>query len=144
MARSLLSQRLAIVAVVNPSSQSSGATSSTAVDMLKHREVLFIVQTGVLGTSATVDVKLQTGATSSPSTDLSGKSITQLVKASNDNNQASIGIRASDMPAGHRYVKAVVTVGTASSLTSLVGVAEQPRYEPASDYSLTTAAAPVN
>jgi hypothetical protein len=132
------------VAIISPASSGPSAVGSTAVDMQKHREVLFIVQTGVMGSSATVDMKLQTGATSSPTTDLSGKAITQLVKATDDGAQASIGIRASDLPSGHRYVRALVTTGTAASITNLVGVAEQQRFEPASDYSLATTKTPVN
>jgi hypothetical protein len=132
VARSRLNERLAIVATIDPSSQAAGAASSTAVKMDIHREVMFLLQTGTLGTSATVDMKLQSSATSGGTyTDITNKSITQLVKASNDNNQASINIRASEMPAGQPFVKAVVTVGTAASLTSLVGLAENDRYEPA-------------
>jgi hypothetical protein len=124
MARKFLSQRLAIVATIDPSQQTTAAVGSTAVDLRRHAEVVFICQTGVLGTSATVDMKLQTGATSSPTTDLSGKSITQLVKASNDNDQVMVGIRRSDLPSGHNFVRALVTVGTAASYTALVGLAE--------------------
>jgi hypothetical protein len=124
MARQFLTQRLAIVATIDPSSQATGAVGSTAVDLRRHPEVVFICQTGVLGTSATVDMKLQSGATSSPSTDITGKAITQLVKATDDNHQVMVGIRRSDLPAGHNFVRALVTVGTAASLTSLLGLAE--------------------
>ncbi len=122
--RKFLSQRLAIVATIDPSQQTTAAVGSTVVDLRRHPEVLFIAQTGVLGTSATVDMKLQTGATSSPTTDLTGKAITQLVKATNDNNQVMLAIRKSDLPAGHNFCRALVTVGTAASYTSLVGLAE--------------------
>ncbi len=124
MARKFLSQRLAIVATIDPSQQTTAAVGSTVVDLRRHPEVVFICQTGVLGTAATVDMKLQTGATTSPTTDLTGKSVTQLVKATNDTNQVLIGIRRSDLPVGHFYCRALVTVGTAASYTSLLGLAE--------------------
>jgi len=137
MARKFLSQRLAIVATIDPAQQSTTGVGSTVVDLRRHPEVVFICQTGVLGASATVDMKLQTGATSSPTTDLTGKSVTQLVKASNDTNQVMIGIRRSDLPVGHVYCRALVTVGTAASYTSLIGLAEV-EAEPALSLSRTT------
>jgi hypothetical protein len=136
MARDKLSQKLAIVQTINPVSVSASTVNMTGISMAQHRKLMFILQTGVLGASATVDFKLQSSATSGGTyADISGKSITQLVKASNDNNQAVIEIQASELPAGQPFVRGVYTVGTAASILSGVVLGSNERYEPASDYN---------
>jgi Rieske Fe-S protein len=139
VARSRLNERLSIVATIDPASVSAGTAASDVVKMDVHREVAFILLTGALGTSATVDLKLQASATSGGTyADISGKSITQMVKASNDNDQVTINLRSSEMPAGKAFVKAVATVGTAASIISLVAVAENDRFEPANATQLAS------
>jgi hypothetical protein len=58
---------------------------------MKDAKRLMAIILGVLGAAATVDAKLQqaTDTSGTGAKDISGKAITQLVKASNDNNEAS-------------------------------------------------------
>jgi hypothetical protein len=134
MARSKLSQRLAVLQAVAPASLNT-TTNMTGIDTSLHRKVLFIVQNGVLGTSATVDFKLQASATSGGTyADIGGKAITQMVKASDDSHIAKVEIMASEMPAGKPFVRGVLTTGTAASLVAVVALGGDERYEPASSY----------
>ena len=136
------SERAAVVAVVDPDNNSAAAYTSAYVSMSDFNQVLAIVQTGTLGSSATVDFKLvqATDSSGTSSKDISGKAITQLVKASNDDDQAVINCRSEelDVANGFDYVAMTMTVGTAASDTSAIMLGMTPRYAPASDNDLAS------
>ena len=129
------SEMLAVLATIDPASQAAGALSTGWVSVANHLGFLAVVQTGVLGTSATVDAKLQqafdnagTGAK-----DIAGKAITQIVKATGDNKQALINIKPEELDTvnGFGFVRVTVTVGVAASITSAQLLGVNPRYAPA-------------
>ena len=136
------SERAAVAAVIDPDNNSAAAYTSAYVSMSTFNQVLAIVQTGTLGSSATVDFKLVQATDSSGTSvkDISGKSVTQLVKASNDDDQAVINCRSEelDVDNGFDYVAMVMTVGTAASDTSAIMLGMTPRYAPASDNDLAS------
>lgn len=139
-----LSQQLAVVATIDPDSLSAGAANSDAVDMSKFNRVLFLFLSGDLGTSATMDGKLQGSVDGSTGwTDLSGKSITQFTQAGSDSDkQALVEITAEEL-AGYgsgtyRYVRGVITIGTAASEAALVALGASARFHPASDDDLAS------
>lgn len=128
-----LNQPVALLATIDPISQGAGTVSTPWVHSGAFRALLAIVQTGVLGASATVDAKLQqasdasgTGAADFPAQ--ASKAITQIVKASGDNKQAIIvapkwqGAGAGSKP----YVRLSITVGTAASQISALLLGAQP------------------
>lgn len=134
-----LSEQLAVVAKLDPKSQSAATVTSDSIDMAKIKRVAFILQTGTLGTAATVDmaIKGDTASGGSYTTTITGKSIAQLVKASNDNNIAIVEVSAAEVAAqGYRYIRASVTVGTAASLVSLVALGGNLAYSSASENDL--------
>ena len=96
---------------------------------------LALVQTGVLGTSATVDAKLQQALDSSGTgaKDISGKAITQIVKATGDNKQLLINVKPEELDTvnGFGFVRLTVTVGVAASITSAQLLGVNPHYAPA-------------
>ncbi len=123
-----------VAAVINPVSQGVATVTTGWVSMALRDAVLALVQTGVLGASATVDAKLQQ-ATDSGGTgakDITGKAVTQLVKASNDNNQVLINCRSDelDIANGFAFVRLSITVGTAASLISAALLGFNARYAP--------------
>ena len=129
------SEMLAILATIDPSSQGAGPISSGWVPVANHHGFLAVVQTGVLGTAATVDAKLQqaldnagTGAK-----DIAGKAITQIVKATGDNKQALINVKPEELDTvnGFGFVRVTVTVGVAASITSAQLLGVNPRFAPA-------------
>ena len=111
-------ERWAIVGTIDPDVTTASTVLSDAIDMSKYTEIWALVLAGTLGASATVDAKL-TQATTSGGTykDVTGKAITQLVKATDDDKQATIQCRGEDldMDNSYRYVKLSLTVGTATS-----------------------------
>src|SRR5262245_59035634 len=81
-----------IVGVINPASLGPGTADSGWVDASKFARFMAVIQTGVLGAAATLDAKIQhaTDGTGAGAEDVTGKSITQIAKATGDNVQAVI------------------------------------------------------
>jgi hypothetical protein len=136
------SEQAALLGVIAPSSQGAGALSTAWVAAKNFHRFLAIIQSGVLGASATLDAKLQqaTDGTGTGVKDVTGKSITQFVKASNDGNQALIDCSADDLDVANsfNFLRLTVTVGTAASLSSAVLLGMSPRFAPASDFNPVT------
>jgi hypothetical protein len=138
-----LSQQLAVVSCIDPDAYGAGAVNGDAVDLSKFNRVLFVVMVGDLGTNATVDYKLQGSPDGSTGwTDLAGKAITQLTQAGTDSDkQALVEITAEELhgySGTYRYVRDVLTVGTAASDCGAVALAGVPRFHPASDDDLAS------
>lgn len=143
------SDQIAVAAVIDPDVLSAAAHSSGYVDMAKFESLLAIVMAGTLGSSATLDAKLQqaTDASGTGLKDITGAAITQLTQAGTDSDkQALIGCRAEDLDIdnGFRFVKLVITVATASSDGGGVVLGVNPRSMPASDDDVSTVDEVVN
>lgn len=125
-----------ILATLDPVSQAAATVTTGWVSMAQVHSLVALIQTGVLGASATVDAKLQQATNSSGGSakDITGKALTQIVKASGDNKQASIELRDTDLDVsgGFSYVRLSLTVGTAASLVSAALIGFNPIYVPAS------------
>lgn len=137
-----ISEGLALLASIDPVSQAAATVTTGWVDQSVFFTLLAVIKTGVLGASATVDAKLQQ-ATDSGGTgvkDVTGKAITQIVKASGDNKQAFISCKEADLDTegGFRWVRLSITVGTAASLISADLWGGVARFQPASAYNAAT------
>jgi hypothetical protein len=128
----------AVMATLDPASVAASTVVSGWVSMDKWHSIAAILQTGVLGASATVDAKLRqaTDGSGTGAKDITGKAITQLVKASHDNKQVVLQANAEDLDVngGFTHVALSVTVGTAASLLSAVLLGVNGRFEAASDF----------
>ena len=126
------SELLSVLATIDPASIAAGTVTTGWVSAANHHNLLAVIQTGALGTAATLDAKLQQASDSSGTgaKDISGKAITQIVKASGDNKQALINLRPEelDVNGGFAYVRLSLTVGTAASLASAQLLGVNPRY----------------
>lgn len=131
-----LSELLSVLGTIDPVSPGVGSVVTSWFPASNHERFMALIQTGVLGTSATVDAKLIQAKDSSGtgSKDVTGKAITQIVKASGDNKQALINLRAEelDINNGFTYVALSITVGAAASLVGGVVLGGTPRQYPAS------------
>ncbi len=129
------SELLSILATIDPASQAAGAVSTGWVSAGNYFGLLAVVQTGVLGTSATVDAKFQQALDSSGTgvKDISGKAITQIVKATGDNKQMLVNVKPEDLDIVNSFgfVRLTVTVGVAASFTAAQLLGVNPRYAPA-------------
>lgn len=131
------SEQIGVLAVINPASQAAGTATSGWISLANFQKVLAIVQTGTLGASATVDAKIQqaTSAAGAGAKDIAGAAITQIVKATGDNQQAEINLDAAqlDVEGGFGFVQLSVTVAAAASQTAALVLGFNPRFAPASD-----------
>lgn len=139
----LASEQVAIVGVIDPDANAAATYTSAWVDMADWELIMAIVQTGDLGSSATIDAKLEqaTDSAGAGAKDVTSKSITQLTQAgTDDNKQAIINLRREemDMDGDFRYARLSMTVGTATSDTSGIVLGVVPRRGPASDNDLST------
>ena len=129
------SEMLAILATIDPASQSVGMATTGWVSVANHHGLLAVVQTGVLGTLATVDAKLQqaTDSTGAGAKDVAGRAITQIVKATGDNMQALINLKPEELDTlnGFGFVRVALTVGVAASITGAQLLGVNPRFAPA-------------
>lgn len=136
----LASEYAAVIGVIDPDANTAAAYDSDEIDMSKFQNIQAIVMAGTLGSSATLDFKLQSATSSGGSfSDITGKAITQLTQAGSDaDKQAVINLRAGELTEGHRYVKAVMTVGTATSDCAAIVLGQCARHAPASDNDLAS------
>lgn len=141
--QSLPSERVAVIATVDPQTVANSEKLTDAVDMSKWEEVLFILLLGDMA-SETIDFKLQESATSGGSyTDISGKAATQLSAhaSNNDNKQIVINLKASELSSGMRYVKGrAITGGATGGPACVIALGVKPRYAPGSDDDLSSVA----
>lgn len=121
-------------------SQAAGTvTTPNWIAVQVYRRMMAKIETGVLGASATVDAKIRQAQDSSGTNpkDVTGKALTQIVKASGDNKIALINLNVDsdlDTTNGYGWVQVSVTVGTAASIVSaeLWGL---PGYETADQFN---------
>lgn len=129
-----LNEQIAVLAVFNPVSVAASTVVTTWVPVSAYNSIIAMIQTGVLGTSATLDAKIRqaTDSSGTGAKDITGKAITQIVKASGDNVQASIEIRPEDLDVNNAFthVALSVTVGTAASIFAAQLIGGNPRYFP--------------
>ena len=137
-----LSQALAVVGCIDPDAYTTGAYTDDVVDMSKHARVMYIVQAGTLGASATLNFGVYGDTTSggSFSTLITGKSITALTQAGTDSDkQAIVEVTGEEAKAqGFRYLRGTLTVGVATSDVGVLIIADHSRYAPASELDLAS------
>lgn len=137
-----LNEQIAVLTTFDPASVAAGTVVTAWVPAANFHSMAAMIQTGVLGASATLDAKLRqaTDAAGTGAKDVTGKAITQIVKASGDGKQASIEMRAEDLDVnnGFAFVALSVTVGTAASIFGAQLVGFNARFMPASQFNAAT------
>jgi hypothetical protein len=129
------SELFSVLATIDPASQVVGTAATGWISAGNHHNLLALVQSGALGTGATLDAKFQQAqdASGTGAKDLTGKAITQLTQAANGSaKQALINLRPDDLDVanGYAYVRLSVTVGVAASLTAAQVLGVNPRFAP--------------
>ena len=137
------SAQAGIVGVIDPDAYGAGAQNTPWIDMSQFEALLAIIQAGTLGTSATLDAKLQEAqdASGTGAKDIAGKAIAQLTQAGGDSDkQALINVHAQelDVEGGFTHVRLQITIGVAASDAAGLVQGFYPRYGPASDQDLAS------
>lgn len=138
-----ISDALGVLGTIDPVSQAAGTVTTGWVSVANFLSFMALISTGVLGASATVDAKIQQAQDSGGTgvKDITGKAITQIVKASGDGKQALINFRAQDLDTnnGFSYVRVSLTVGTAASQVGVYLLGGNARFEPIKDAAASPA-----
>ncbi len=126
-----MTEALAYGARLAPASVSVGTATLGPVQLGQAKKALFILNLGAFGSSATVDAKLQTSATSGGTyADLSGGAITQQTAT----GMVLVEVRAESIEAlgGNAFVRLLITVGTAAVVMGGEVLLAPTDYSPAS------------
>lgn len=137
-----LSERLAVVATIDPDAYGTGAQNSDYIDMALHQRILFIILAGTIASTGKIDFAVygDTASGGAYATAITGAAITQLTEAGTDSDkQAVVEVSAADVQAqGLRYIRGVLTLTTAGGDAGVVAVAGDTRYLPASNADLAS------
>lgn len=145
MITELLSQALALPADgIHAASQSAAEKLTGAIDLSKYRQILFLVDSGTLGASGTLDFQVKgSNASGGTYTAIAGTAITQLVKATDDNKYVLVCVRVDQVQAlalGYKFIKGSLLPGTAAAISSVAVFGALGSYEPMSGSNATTVA----
>ncbi|HWB15969.1 MAG TPA: hypothetical protein VG538_06130 [Vicinamibacterales bacterium] len=126
------SDRLVLRGVIDPDANTAATYTTGWVSLADFGAVMAIVFAGDLGSSATIDAKIEQAkdASATGSKDLTGKAITTLTDS---NVQAIINVRGEDLDVanGYTHVRLSMTVGTATSDSGAAIFGVDARYAPA-------------
>jgi len=144
-ATELMTESLAIAADgIHSASQSTSEKLTGAVDLSKFRQVYFVVDSGTLGASGTLDFQVKGSATSGGAyAAIPNSAITQLVKATDDNKYAIVLVTAEKISAlglNYGFLKGSLTPGTAAANSAVIVLGELARFEPTSSQNDATVA----
>lgn len=135
----LTSEKVAVVATIDPDVYSAAAYDSDYVDMSKFESIQAVGMVGTMASSSTVIFKLQSATAATGGTDITGKTATTLTQAGSDSDkQVVINLRGDELTEGHRYVKMVMTVAAADSDAGGIILGFNPKNAPASDHDLAS------
>jgi hypothetical protein len=139
----LLTESLAIAADgIHSASQAASEHLTGAVDLAVFPQVLFIIDSGTLGASGTLDFQVKASSTAGGTyTAVPGTAIDQLVVASNNNQYALVLVTAEKINAlglGYRFVKGSLVPGTAAANSAVVVIGALNRFEPTASQDAST------
>lgn len=130
----------AVLAAISPVSQGAGTVNTSWLSFDRFQAIVAVLKTGVLGTSATVDMKFQqaTDSSGTGAKDITGRTLTQIVKATGDNKVASIEVHPADLDTVNNFthVRVALTVATAASLVDVTVLGIAPVYQPARAFNV--------
>ncbi len=137
------SELVGVVGNIDPDAYAASTVTTGWIAANKFAQFMAVVQAGDLGTSATLDAKLQqaTDSSGTGAKDVAGKAITQLTQAGTDSNkQAVINLRPEelDVEGGFDYFRLSMTVAVATSDAGAVVLGFGPRQGVASENDDTT------
>lgn len=132
------SEYIKVLGVIDPDANTAAAYSTGYVNAGNWTRLLAIVFAGTLGTSATLDAKLEQASAAGGTgvKDVTGKAITQLTEAGTDSDkQAIINLDPNelDINNGFEFVRLTMTVGTATSDSGAVLIGIGPRNSSVAD-----------
>ncbi len=135
-----MSEGLVVLATLPSASQTTGAKAVGPFTIKSMNRVLFIIDVGTLGSSATIDFQIQSSATQGGSYVLvPGTAITQITAGASNLVLVELKMETLAILGVGPWIKGVLTPGTAASQGSVIALGS-PKYSPGSDYNVVTPA----
>lgn len=138
----LPSDECAIIGVIDPDAYTAAAYSTSWLQTGDFRRLQAIVMAGDLGSSATINAKLERASDSSGTgaEDITNAAITALTQAGSDDNKQAIINYDMQHEEGNakEFIRLTVTVGTATSDMGALLLGFLPFHGPASDTDAST------
>jgi len=115
-----LAAEVGILGAIDPDVYTAGTYTTDWISAAQFQRFMAIVMAGTLGTSATLDAKIEqaTSAAGAGAKDVTGAAITQLTQAGTDSDKQSVitfGSDDLDLAAGYTHFRLSMTVATATS-----------------------------
>jgi hypothetical protein len=107
-----------VLGVIDPDAYAANSYSTGWIAAADYQRFMAIVMAGDLGTSATLDAKIEeaTSAAGAGAQDCPGKAIAQLTQAGTDSNKQSlIHVGQEDLSEGFTHFRLTITVAVATS-----------------------------
>lgn len=138
-----LAHEVAVLGAIDPDAYAAGTYTTGWISAANFQTFLAIVTAGDLGSSATLDAKIEqaTSAAGAGAKDLTGALITQLTQAGTDSNKQaliSFGSGNLDIANAFTHFRLSMTVATAASDAGAIVLGGSPRLGPASSYDATS------
>jgi len=134
------SEKVAVLAKIDPASVDNTEAYSEYVDMAKWEQAMAIIMVGTFAATATVDGRLlQAQDDQGTGEKIVGSAITQLTDA-DDNKQIVLNLNAQqlDRANGFTHIRLEIDVTTAACIVAGVVLGLEPKFSPASDYDAAT------
>lgn len=136
----LPSDRVRLVGIIDPDLNTAGTVTTGWIAMADFQSIMATIAVGDIGTSGTVDAKLEqaTDASGTGAKDITGKAITQLTQAGSDSNkQVIINCRDDELDVANSFTHVRLSLTIATASTDSVGIVHgfDQRYEPETDLS---------
>lgn len=110
--------RAAVLAVIDPDANAAATITTAWLSMAEYQSMMAIVMAGTLGTSATIDAKIEQAqdASGTGAKDLAGAAITQLTQAGGDSDkQAIVQWWAEDLDLANAFTHVRLSMTTAAA-----------------------------
>lgn len=138
-----LAHAVGVLGAIDADAYAAGTYTTGWISAANFQCFMAIVMAGDLGSSATLDAKIQQASDASGTgvKDLTGAAITQLTQAGTDSNKQaliSFGSGDLDIANGFGHFRLSMTVATAGSDAAALVVGSSPRFGPAPGYDAAT------
>ena len=137
------SEKIFLADVIDPDVTVASTVTTAWLPADDAHQWLAVILAGTLGTSATVDAKIEQGQTVSGTNakDLTGSAITQLTQAGTDSDKQALiqfNTEQLDIANSFDHFRLSVTVAVATSDLAAFVIGLTPKYKPASQFDAST------
>jgi len=113
-----------------PAAYTPATGYGAVVDMENFRRCAFVLNLGAMTATATLVFSLVEGSTNTPTTAISGKTVTFTAAGGDGNEIYVLEVSAEELDPTSKYVRAKYVLGTANATFGIVNEPTEARYRP--------------